>query len=182
MATERKLDIFRVLGQADSKHAEFYEKLTDEERKELQPFLVSRWLTGTSDPLQIVLINEFVNPYAFSLTKHKQLLWQLITVANSGRKQRYQWLKLPSKRESGKPNALRVVKEYYTYSTKDAIDALDILTRDQVLEMAEDLGWQPDDIAKVKRELKVGKEKDDTESPAKKKVAKKTVAEELLEY
>jgi hypothetical protein len=178
---ERKLDIFRVLDAADAKDEEFFRKLTDEERKGLQPFLISRWMSGTSNAAQIVLINEFLNPYAFSLTRHKELLWQLLTVVNSGRRQRYVWNKLPAKRESGKPNALRAVREYYKYSTRDAVDALEILSRDQVINLAEQLGWQPDDIAKIKRELKVGKETDDTEKPVK-KGKKATPVDNLLEY
>lgn len=177
---DRKLDIFRVLGAADDKKEDFFTTLTEDEQKELQPFLVARWMSGTFDSRQIFFINEFVNPYAFSLTKHKQLLWQLLTVANSGKDKRYVWNKLPSKRESGKPNAVRVIREYYNYSTRDAIDALELLNRDQVVYLAEQLGWQPEEITKVKRELKVEKDaSDSTDSPKKKK---KSSVDDLMEY
>jgi hypothetical protein len=180
MATER-LDIFRVLGAADAKQEDFYEKLTDEERKTFLPFLVTRWMSGTQDPGQIVLINEFANPYMFSLTSHKQLLWQLLTVCNSGRKQRYVWNKLPAKRESGKPTTIKVIRQFFKYSTKEAVDVLDILSRDDIIGLAEQLGWQPDEIAKIRRELKVDKEKEDTpEKPVKGKKPK--LVDQLLEY
>lgn len=181
MATERKLDIFRVLAAADGKQDDFYEKLTDEERKEFQPFLVTRWMSGTYDAGQIMMINEFSNPYSFSLTSHKQLLWQLLTVCSSGRKQRYTWNKLPAKRESGKPNAIKAIRQQFKYSTKEAVDALDILTRDEVIEIAEQLGWQSEEIAKIRRELKVNKEKDDN-TEEKPKGKKPKLADELLEY
>lgn len=171
---EHRLDIFRVLGAADAKNAGFFDALTADERKELQPFLVARWMTGTFDAGQIMLINEFVNPYLFSLTTHKQLLWQLLTTCNSGKSKRYVWNKLPTKRESGKPNAVKVIRQYFKYSTRDAVDALGILSRDQIIEMAEQLGWQPDDIAKLRREIKV--EKEDKKQPG------STSASTLLEY
>lgn len=170
VATEKRLDIFKVLGAADGKQETFFEKLTDDERKELQPFLVARWMSGTFDAAQVYFINEFVNPYTFSLTSHKYLLWQLLTVANSGKQKRYAWNKLPSKRETGKPNAIRLVREYFGYSTADAVDALDILSRDQVLHIAEQLGRQAEDITKIRRELKLDKQTDDnTESAPPKK-------------
>lgn len=179
MAAERKLDIFKVLGAADSKQEDFYEKLTDEERKEMQPFLVARWMSGTFNASQVYFLNEFVNPYAFSLTSHKQLLWQLLTVCNAGKSQRYTWNKLPAKRESGKPNALKVVRQYFGYSSREAIDALDILKREDVISLAEQLGWQPEDITKIRRELRVEK---DAVSEDKPKKGKKTPVEDLLEY
>lgn len=173
----RALDIFRVLGAADKKQADFYAKLTDDERKEFQPFLVTRWMSGTPNPSQVCLLNEFVNPYAFSLTSHKQLLWQLLTICTSGKSQRYVWNKLPSKRETGRPNAVKAVKEYFGYSTKDALDAMEILTRSQILDFAEQLGWQPDDIAKIRREIKASEE----DSPKKSKKAAEP-ADDLLEF
>lgn len=176
MATERKLDIFRVLGSADKKQADFYAKLTPEERKEFQPFLVARWMSGTSAAVQICLLNEFVNPYAFSLTNHKQLLWQLLTICSTGKSQRYVWNKLPAKRETGRPNAIKCVKEYFGYSTRDALDAMEILTRSQILDFAEQLGWQTEEIAKIRREIKAS----DDDTPKKSKKAAE--ADDLLEF
>lgn len=173
--TERKLDIFRVLGAADKKQASFYASLTDEERKEMQPFLVARWLSGTSDAAQVMLLNEYVNPYSFSLTKHKELLWQLITIADSGKQRRYTWLKQPSKPESGRPNAIKVLREYYSYSIDEATAALAVLSRAQVVSLAEELGWQAEEIAKIKRELKAG---DDEPKRGK----KKTAVDDIMEF
>lgn len=171
----RALDIFRVLAAADKKQADFYTSLTDDERKEFQPFLVTRWLTGTSDAAQVMLLNEYANPYMFSLTKHKQLLWQLLTIADSGKQRRYTWLKQPSKLETGRSNAVKVLREYYGYSVEEAASALNILTRAQVVELAEEMGWQADEIAKVKRELKAG---DDEPKRGK----KKTAADDIMEF
>lgn len=151
---KKKLDIFRVLGAADGKNTAFYQTLTDDERKELQPFLVMRWMSGTSSASQVYMINELVNPYAFSLTQHKELLWKLMTVANDGRRTRYVWNKLPSRPDAGKSTAVKVVKAYFKYNTADAIAALNLLSKDEVTAMAEEMGWQSDDVSKVKREIK----------------------------
>lgn len=179
MAAERKLDIFRVLNAADQKNADFYTKLSDAERKEFQPFIVARWMSGTSNTGQVYLINEFANPYLFSLTNHKQLMWQLLTICNAGKPQRYAWNKLPARRESGRPNALKAVKEYFGYSTRDAVDAMDLLTRTQIIEIAESLGWQTEDIAKIRREIKASEE----DTPKKsKKTAAQPPADDFMEF
>ena len=156
----KKLDIFRVLGAADRKDTKFFDDLTQEERKDLQTFLVTRWMSGTSDAQQVYLINEFLNPYVFSLTSHKKLLWQLLTVCNSGAPRRYSWNKLPSKRETGKPNSVKCVMEYFGYSSAHAVDAMQVLSRDQIIEFAEIMGWPAEDIAKIRREIKAGGKKE----------------------
>lgn len=158
MASEtEKLDIFRVMKAADAKNPQFFDKLTEEEVKQLQPFLVMRWMTGTSSARQVYFMNEFVNPYAFSLTNHKRLIWQLLTVAADGKSRRYEWIKAPGKAASNKPISVDVVRQYYGYNTKHANEALACLTVDDVIDMADELGRQHDEIQKITKEWKLKK-------------------------
>lgn len=152
--TEPKLDIFRVLKQADLKNVEFYEKLTDEERKAFQPFLVTRWLSGTYSARQIYFLNEIVNQLVFSLANHKQLLWQLLTICTLGKPQRYVWNKLPSKTSVSRPASTRVIADYYHYSTRRAAEALECLSGNDVLAIAETLGLETEDLTKIRKEYK----------------------------
>lgn len=154
MATERKLDIFRVLAAVDTKDHTFLPSLTDEEAKAFVPFVVARWMSGTTDARQVYFLNEVVNPYLFSLAEHKELLWNLMTVANSGKKQRYAWNALPSRKKTSTPLAVEAVKQFYGYSTRDAVDACTLLSADDVVEMATSIGWQPEDVKKLTKELK----------------------------
>lgn len=162
---ERKLDIFKVLDATNAKNRPFYEKLSPEERKGFVPSVTARWMTGTNDAAQVVCVNEFVNPYTFSLYKHPQLLWQLMTAANSGSRKRYAWNKLPGKNSTGKSNTIKVIMEYFDYSPARASEAVDMLTREQVMDMAADLGWQPDEVAKIKKEMKASKGAASKEDP-----------------
>lgn len=155
MASETdKLEIFRVMKAADAKNPHFFDKLSEEEVKQLQPFLVMRWMTGTSSPRQVYFMNEFVNQYAFTLTNHKRLLWQLITIAADGKNRRYEWIKAPGRAMSNKPVSVDVIRQHYGYSTKHANDALMCLTVDDVVEMAVELGRQPEEIQKITKEWK----------------------------
>lgn len=155
--SERKLDIFRVLKHADTKDINFYSNLTDAEKKEFQPFLVSRWLSGTSSARQVFFINELINPFLFVnhiQRDHKSLLWMLMTLATSGKSQRYVWNKLPGKASASKPISTKLVAEKFGYSLKEAVEALECLTGNDVLDLAEEAGVQPEELAKIRKEYK----------------------------
>ena len=154
-----KLDIFRVLNALNAKDTEFFNKLTEEEQKAFQPFIVMRWMSGTADARQVRFINEIANPYAFSLATHKALLWQLLVVCNSGKSQRYTWNKLPASTNTSKPVSARIVAQYFNYSLREANDALPLLTKNDILDFADDLGIQPDELAKIKKEYSDDKSK-----------------------
>lgn len=152
---EPKLDIFRALGAADRKDHAFLTDLTPEEVKGYQPFLVMRWLTGTSSASQVYVINEVVNPYAFNLSQHKQLMWDLTIAATDGKQRRYGWIKAPSRTLASKPVAIKVLRETYGYSVKHAEEAFLALqhTPNAIVKLAEAIGLQKEEMTKLKKEL-----------------------------
>jgi len=154
MATP-KLDIFRVLNAANAKNVNFFRNLTEEEQKAFVPFLVARWMSGTNDARQVYFINELMNSFTFSLQQHKELLWYLLVICNSGKSQKYVWNKTATRGTMSMPVATKVVMDYFEYSTEDAKEALDILKPDDVYDMGVDLGLQADDLTKLKKELKI---------------------------
>ncbi len=154
MATERKLDIFQVLNHINTKDREYYKTLTDDELKGFLPFVVMRWLTGTSSSRQVYFVNTLVNQFIFNLPEHKELLYYLMTVCTSGKMQRYNWIKGPSQKNKKLPNVTGVVRDYFKYSSTHAREALPLLSREDILSYAEQLGRQPEEITKIKKELK----------------------------
>lgn len=152
--TVKKLDIFNTLRQIDQKNYLWYDNLADSDQKGFVPLVTNRWLSGTDSSRQVVFINEFVNPHIFSLNKHPGLLYKLMCVAaDSGRLQRYTWLKTKPKTGS-KPLSTAVVQEYYNYSVRHAKDSLRLLTADDVVDLASALGRDKSDITKIKKEMK----------------------------
>ena len=150
---KHKNDIFEVLGKLNTKNAEYYDNLPEENQKALHPLLLQRWMSGTDSAKQVFLLNEIVNPFVFSLFKHKPLLWKLLTLAAPGSFKKYQWMSQKSEAGHNKPASTVVVMEYYKYSSKHAKDAVKLLTYDQVVSLAHSLGYQQDTITKIKKEF-----------------------------
>ena len=89
MATA-KLDIKRELNAVDQKNYEFYDKLTDEERKAFSPYILMRYtasVQGDRDTQEWFLerTNEMVNKNHWDLSKnHKALSWKLFAATGAG--------------------------------------------------------------------------------------------------
>jgi hypothetical protein len=151
---ERKLDLFNALNRLSRKERDYYNTLSEAEKKEFLPLIIMRWMSGTKDANQVYLLNEVVNPFVFGLHKHKELLADLLTISASGRGQRYTWMKAKNKAISKAPIATSVIQEMYSYTMVQANEALQILSDEAIIEYAEKLGRQSDEISKLKKELK----------------------------
>lgn len=89
MATA-KLDIKRELNAVDQKNYNFYDNLTDEERKVFSPYILMRYTASTQGDRAIQewfveMTNEMVNKHHWDLSKnHKALLWKLFAATGAG--------------------------------------------------------------------------------------------------
>lgn len=156
MATAKKdfaLDIFHVLGQIDKKDETFFSKLSEEQKKSYSPLVTMRWATGTSDERQITMVNELVNRFVFQLgANHKELLYKLQCAASSGKSRRYSWLS--AKNTVKKIKGIDIVMEYYNYGVREAEGVMPMLGADDIVGMAEELGFQKEELAKLRKQLK----------------------------
>jgi len=148
-----KIDIFNILNKIDTKDRLFLDNLEISIKKSYVPLLVMRWMSGTKDAKQVFFINEILNPYVFSLSKHPGLLYKLSTCCSSGNGKRYNWLKGPSAKKSSS-TVLNSISKYYNCSIREAEDYSKILSKDDILECVELSGEQSDEITKVKKSLK----------------------------
>ena len=154
---DNSIDIFKVLSKIDQHDVEFFSSMTEEQSKQLHPYVVQRWLTGGGNDLQHFLLNEYSNPYVFLLShSHKLLAWYLILASCVPQKKRYNWIKTLGKSSVVKaPVSVKVIQQTFNYSAKDAMDALNVFDCDDVVNMAEMLGFQTDDIKAIIKEFKV---------------------------
>lgn len=127
--------------------------LSDSEKKQLAPYVIMKWLAGCDNMLQIILLNELVNPFVFQLQKHRDLLFMLLSTTTNGKKKRYQWRK--NKSESTAPEKIKIelLTKYHGYSTREAKDVINLLSVEDYLKMADHLSYQNDEIKKIKKIL-----------------------------
>jgi len=90
MATA-KLDIKRELRGVDQKDYNFYDNLTDEEKKAFSPYILMRYTASVQMPDRDIqewyleMTNEMVNKNHWDLSKdHKALLWKLFAATGTG--------------------------------------------------------------------------------------------------
>ena len=150
------LDIHSLLSRLDKGDLHVYETLSEEEKKGLSPFILSQWMFGTNNKLQVILLNELVNPYVFSLTKnHTELLVKLMACCGVKAGRRFSWVPMPKSSKKEPKLALQVVMEAYEFSEREARGNMHLLSNEDVLLLAEEeLGWEKAEIAKLKKELK----------------------------
>jgi hypothetical protein len=85
-----KLDIKRELNAVDRKVYNFYEMLTDEEKKVFSPYILMRYVSNVQGDRDIQewfleMTNELVNKHHWVLSKnHKNLLWKLFAATGAG--------------------------------------------------------------------------------------------------
>ena len=99
-----KLSIQNEMREFDLKHRDFYDELTDEERKKFSNYLMLRWgsaVQGSREIQEFYLIatNERLNRHFFSINRHPKLQWLCATAVSPGLgAQRHQWI-APKKKE-----------------------------------------------------------------------------------
>lgn len=154
MPKEYKVNLFELLDSLDMKNTKYFKNLSEEQAKEIIPLITMRWLTGSNDARQIYMLNELVNPFVFPLTKHKKLLINLMAISGSKIKHRHKFIKV-KKPQTTAPQVIKILKQYFSYSSKAAIEVLPIISDNDILSFAEQLGKQPPEITVIKRELKL---------------------------
>jgi len=146
-----KLDIFAVIDKITRKDWGYWNTLTEEEQKAFQPFIMPQWLSGVDDALQVFLVNEILNSSIFDLDQHKELLYKLMCCSMTSKK-RVKWIK--KKPMTKYPKSLTVLCEYLGESKRICKDYFDAYTNDEIITISEYMGYQKDEVANIKKELK----------------------------
>lgn len=144
--------IFDILGAFGRGPRNMFDEMTDDDLKSIHPYVLLRWLAGSNDPALIVWLNATANVSNNSQHRHKRLNLSIMqTVRGLG--VRPKWIAPPA-RSKKSSRAITVIKESLLCSTRDAEAHLSVIDAQTVIEEAQRLGWQPDDIKKLTQELK----------------------------
>ena len=153
-----KLNIAYEMACFDSKDRNFFDNLTEEEKKKFSPFMMIRWgatVEGdlASQVLYLMATNECLNINFFDIStkEHKKLQWLMATTVspNDGKKY-HKWL---SARKKDKTNtkAEKFLEELYPDLKSDEIKLLaKINDKDDFKRLAREHGW---DDKRIKSDL-----------------------------
>lgn len=155
MSTD-KLSIKSETAALDRKDVDFYDSLTDEEKKKFSPYLMLRYSASVDgDPdmqaWYLMATNERVNKNFFdiSTSQHKKLQWLLCTTVspNLGRQQHY-WL--GTKKSDKDTKAIKFLTQLYPELKPDDIELLvDINTKEDLKDLAKQHGWTNEQIKSI---------------------------------
>lgn len=142
------MDIFEQLKIIDSMDTSAIKD--DEFAKNFSPFMSMKWYAATTDPRRVLLVNELVNPMLFSLHSEKTLLYYLLCCCSDGQPKRYKWVKRPKKINK---HILEMLSYYYDISSTEATGVFKSLTKDDLLEILSECGYDTDTMKKIKKAL-----------------------------
>lgn len=134
-----KLSIQNEMIQFDRKNREFYDELSDEERKKFSNYLMIRWgssVQGSRELQEFYLIsaNQRLNKHFFAINRHPKLQWLCATAVSPGMgTQRHQWI-APKKKEGNSSALRKQLAELFPCMKADEIEVLSKITTKAELE------------------------------------------------
>ena len=137
----------------DRKDRDYYDKLTDEQRKKFSTYLMLRWgsaVTGSSDLQAYYLIstNENVNKNFFELGKHPKLQWLMCTTVSPDMGyQNHYWLS--TKKRGGNNKVYKFLEKMYPDMKSDELDTLTLINDIKDIKLfAKEMGMSDKEIKK----------------------------------
>ena len=141
----------------DRKDRDYYDKFTDEERKQFSTYLMLRYgaSVGGNKDLQayyLMATNKFVNKHFFDLNKHTKLQWLMCTTVSPNMGNQFHYWLAAKKKEGKSTNKLRkVVASLYPNMKSDEMDMfMSMNTEKEIKEYCKELGW---DDKRIKSEF-----------------------------
>ena len=131
------LDLKSTLKAVDMRDKDFYDKMSDEDKKKYSPYMLMRYAASVkSDKFYtehyIEMVNECVNKHLFTLSsKHKKLCWILTSMCGALKQQFHPWIK-PMKRVPNK--SLKQLQQLYPNMKESDLETLDKIITDKELE------------------------------------------------
>jgi len=117
-------DLFEALSALDKKDYDYYDKLTEEQKKKFVPYMMTLWMSaikGSKDiqSYYIQSTNHYANKYLFNenVQKHPKLQWLMLCAISPGLgKQFHQWIPHIANSVSRleQPAKVKDIKEYFT--------------------------------------------------------------------
>lgn len=147
------LQIWHLMSALDRKDYSYYDNLNDDQKKEIQPYLLFRWgstVQGNNDIAKYYTIaaNSFVNENFWEI-KDKKLQWLLCcTISPNIGKQKHYWLGA-SKKSSGS-KLKKALIEAFPNKKEDEVDLMISLNKmEDFIEYFRGVGWEDEKLKEL---------------------------------
>lgn len=149
--TKLKLDIFDVLRRADLGDRDFYTNLKPDLQKQFAPIVVMRWFSSPLDQSQyrdylICMTNEMLNIDFWSIQKHPELIWKILTLCGTGKSIKRNWVPMPKRlRQISKVDEFML--QWYPSANSDELGLLTRnLTREEFEQFVKSTGCSDQEL------------------------------------
>lgn len=150
-----KLNIQNEMAMFDLKQRDFYQSLTDEERKKFSTYLMIRWgsaVQGSSDLQEyyVIACNERLNKHFFDINKHTELQWLCATTVSPALgKFKHEWISMKKKDESNNNKLIKFLKALNPTTKMEDIELLaSVMSKSEAKEIAIKHGMTAEQIKK----------------------------------
>jgi hypothetical protein len=173
---EYKLDIFELLEAADRKDLNFYNKLTDDEKKEVSFIPLLKWVSSVKDERSaehyLLMTNALINVgepinsisrkagdknngyMAFS-KNHKELQWLLMALIGNEKRQQHQYIKGAQVPKSTTTQVDELILTRHPGLNNQELNLLkSMFDITDVENLAKDYGWPDKEIKELTNEFK----------------------------
>lgn len=118
-----------VLSSIDRQQLDFYQNLSDEEKKAYSPFVIMRYMSSLANKdsnqmYAILATNDLVNIGFSDLNKHPELQHKLLCCAGTGGRQYRPWIPVPKGRRGAQNTVIKFFSEIYPHLNDSEIDLL----------------------------------------------------------
>ena len=152
-AKDKKLDLFKeVLPNIDLRNKEYYSQLSDDQKKEISPYVLMRFVSSVKQQSlvdhHLIMVNEIVNREFSSLSKHPELQWKLLCLCGIGTKQFHPWI-APGKKQT-KSKLQQALSELKPHYKRDEIELLEqVMTKEDKVELFQSAGYTDKEIKEL---------------------------------
>lgn len=160
MAKQPMLDMFkRVLPAIDTRQKDFFENLSEDEKKGFSPWLVQRYLSSAESANQeiiehyLIMTNDIVN-INFSDVKDPEMIWKLMSIVGVGKSVKHPYV-APGKGKKKKQNAFKQwLEELYPHLDDQELDImLQGFTKESARDMLDQYQVKDKDIIAAANDL-----------------------------
>ena len=153
-AKARKLDLFQeVFPALDKRNFDFWNSLKEEQRKELSPWLIQRWISSTDASTEwqeyfLQAVNERVNVSMKDLTAHPELQWMLLASCGARKAFRRAWI--GTAKAPKKDKIMQFLQELYPAAGEQELELLRALNNETELrDIAESMNIKKSELKEV---------------------------------